>query len=516
MADWTAPFHRPHMSSAEFDDLRRKYIEKYGYTVTIPGLEDIFHFGTEKPMTPMEEINWKAKNWGAFSKDRYEEIRWMKKRRKDLFLAMLGSPSPEIVRSRAAIITSFDDAQDALSTLGAIGSLLYMAGTAAARKAIRGPLGWILGAGDALNFVNKAMAPEQRMLTNKKLTEKITRHNNKSSRSGLRLRDKIKALKETDWEMKRLERIQSEVDRLRKGGWKGKLIEGLQTSDNVYGRGISLGALMNLPYDAAIGAARAQSGERVTVKMPSLDPKHWGRVARRLARNWLAFESAPEHYFIEEHHSPAVQVEKHEALADVIGDDTYTQMKIALFLAQQTIHMTTDYIDPLDMDYSISDLQLQAPKPTNILTLEAIEEAGDRPEDGCTWPATGEQWSNAQELIEESSQHIQDNLNAYAERHRHSVKGWAAANHAVNAGFYALENLAGTGTVQIEHNPSYRVVNGLQWLNFCVDEELSSGQKQAFAGYLQRCDDQNYTPHTKEVVDFAQRHCGFTFVQMHA
>lgn len=516
MADWTAPFHRPHMRTAEFDELKRKYIKKYGYAVTIPGPEDIFHFGTERPMTLTEQANWKAKNWKAFSKDRYAEIKYMKNRRKDRFLAMLGSPSPKILNARTAIITTIDDAQDALATLSAIGTLMYMAGTAGVRKIIRGPLGWIMGAADALNFANKALLPEVRMLGNKKLTEVATKKNLKSCKAKLNIKRKMEVYKARDWEMHRLKRIQREMSGFRKGAWRGKVIEALQVTDNVYGKGISLGAIMNLPYDAAIGAAKAQTGERVRVKWPTIDSGHWGRVARRLVRNWLAFEGIPEYYRKEEHHSPVVMTKHAGGISTIFNDTELAKMKVALFLAQQTIHMTADQIDPLDMDLSVSEIQLKAPEPTNILTLEVIKEAGDRPQDGCTWPATGEKWSNARDLIEESSKHIIDNMNSYSRRNAHSMTGWAVAKHSTEAALYSLENLAGTGTVQIEHNPSYRAINGLQWLNFCVDEDLTNGQKRIFAEYLQRCDDQNYTPNTREVIEFAQRHCGFNFVQMHA
>jgi len=504
------------MPTEEFDQLKRDYIAKHGYTLTIPGIEDVFHFGTEKPMTDREKALWAAKKYNAFDRDRYEEIKYMKKRRKDAFVAMLASPSPRIVQSRAAIMTSIDDAQDALSVLGVIGTLGYYVATPAIRRMIRGPIGWILGAGDALNFVNRALSPEQRMLKNKKNTEHVARHGHKSSKAKLNLKTKLLAAKTKDWEMVRLKRIQREMRNFEAGAWKGKAIEALQVTDNVYGKGISLGALMNLPFDLASAVVRGARGQTVHIKKPTIDVGHWGRVARQLVRNWLAFEGIPEHYRTEEHHSPVVTTEHEGGLTTILSDEQLAQMHIALFLAQQTVHMTADLINPLDFDGSIEDLELKAPAPTNILTLEVIADEDDRPEDGCAWPATGEKWSNAQDLIEQSSSHITDNFNSYCRRNDHSLTGWATGRHATDAALYGLENLAGTGTVQIEHNPSYRVINGLQWLNFCNDQDLTSGQKRIFAEWLQRCDDQNYTPDTREVVDFADRHCGFTFVQMHS
>jgi hypothetical protein len=502
------------MPSAEFREMKRKYVEKHGYTLTIPGIEDVFHFGTEKPLTDQEKYHWKAKNWNFFDPDRYEEIKYMKKRRKDVFLAMLGSPSPYIFNARAAIITSIDDTQDALSTLSGIGTLLYMAGTAGVRNLIRGPLGWIMGSANALNFVNKMIVPERRMLAVKKSTEKATKNNLKSSQTKLSLKHKLQAAKTKDWEMVRLKRIQREMHGFRHGAWRGKVIEGLQTTDNVYGKGISLGAIMNLPYDLASGCVRGAMGQTVHIKKPDIDVGHWGRVARKLVRNWLAFEGIPEYYRKEEHHSPVAVFEYPAGAHTLIPDAEASAMHIGLFLAHQTIHMTADQIDPLTMDLSVSEIELKAPTPTNPLSLEVIEEAGDSPENGCTWPATGETWSNARDLIEQSSVNIIDNMNSYSSRNAHSVTGWAVSNHAINAALYSLENLAGTGTVEMEHNPSYRAINALQWLNFVLDGEVTSGQERIFTDWLQRCDDRNYTPNAREVIEFAERHCGINFVQM--
>lgn len=514
MAEWLAPFHRPYMPSAEFDRLKHEYIQKYGYTLTIPGPEDIFHFGTEVPMTNLEENYWRYKMYDKFTPDRLEEIKYMKKRRKEAFQAMLSSPSPRIFTARASIITVIDDAQDALSTLAGIGTLIYMAVSPAVKRLISGPLGWTMAASDGLNFVNKAMSPEMRMIRNKKLTEKVTKHGPKSSKVQFDTDKKARALTTKEAQKIRLARINKNIRTFTKGGWKGKIVEGLQTTDNVYGIGISLGAIMNLPLDFASLCVRWEVPGGTHIKLPDIDIGHWGRVARRLVRNWLAFEGIPKEYRYTEHHSPVVTKTGTAGIDTIIDNEEEMKVRLGLFLAQQAIHMTADMIDPLEGVDNISDLAVKAPEPTNILTREVIEEAGDRIEDGVAWPATGEVWSNAQDLIEESSQHITDNLNSFCSRNNHSVAGWAVARHSVASGLMMLENVGGTGTVRIEHNPSYRIINSLQWLNFVHEDDITDEQKRMFADYLQRCDDENYTPHAKEVVQYAREYCGFDFVQM--
>lgn len=513
MADYTAPFHMPHMTSEEFEKRKAEYVKKHGYTVTIPGPEDIFHYPTEKPMTPQEEVAWKKKAYNQFTPERREEIEYMKKRRKEKYLAMLGSPSPKVLRSRASIITAIDDSQDALSTAAAVGTLIYMAASKGVKKLIAGPLGFITKAATALNAVNKALVPEQRLAKTKKDIEKVTKNGTKSSKAKMRAEGKLRKQGLSSKQIKRVQKMEKEMQKLKGGGWIGKAIEALQVTDNVYGKGISLGPLMGLPEQFASGIARAAAGKTVHLKKPDIDVGHWGRVAQKAVRDWLAFGVLGEMRTKEEHHSPVALFEYPGVLSSIMDDNELAQMYIASFLSHQINHMTADMIDPLDAELKIEDIELKAPEPTNILTLEVIEELGDDPRDGCVWPATGEKWSNAADLIGESAGMLTKNLNEYCERNAHNVQGWTVEQHAVAAGFYSLENIGGTGIIEIEQTPTSRAINSLQNLNFCLDEEITSGQEQVFAQWLQRCDDQNYTPHTREILEFAERHCGFSFVQ---
>jgi len=72
-------------------------------------------------MTSEETRLWKARKYDEIPSGRRADIRAEKARKKRKFLAMLGDPSPDIAQSAGAILTSIDDAQDAVSTLACIG-----------------------------------------------------------------------------------------------------------------------------------------------------------------------------------------------------------------------------------------------------------------------------------------------------------------------------------------------------------------------------------------------------------
>jgi hypothetical protein len=480
------------MPTWEFNQLRRAYVEKHGYTVTIPGLEDVFHFKAEKPLTALEKYHWRHKNYKHFTPGRHEEIRYMKQRRKEKFLSMLSSPSPHIFNARSAIITSLDDCQDAMSTLSGIGTLAYMGAGKAMKRVIGGPLGWLMTAENAINYVTKSLSPEMRPMADKRTREKTTE----------------KGAKARQARVKKTERM------LKAGRWQGKLIETAQTTDSIFGTGISLGSLMALPIDFVSGFARTIALQKTSMKFPTIDIPHWQRVARQNTRDFATLQSIRRTYVTEERHSPAVRTTHNLGIESVLSDSDIEQAHVALFLSTQVMHSMAETYDPLDCGVPHDTLELKAPLPTNILTLEVIEEAGDDPEEGSAWPATGEKWSNARDLVEESAPILTENLNAYCERNAHSEIGRCVSGYSVDAALYNCENFAGLEAVDIENTPCSRIITSLQALNFGIDQDLTSGQKQIFAGYLQRCNDQNYTPSTREILDHAETHCGFSFVQI--
>ncbi|MDP1710658.1 MAG: hypothetical protein Q8L46_01835, partial [candidate division WWE3 bacterium] len=198
MADWTAPFHLPKFSDEKFEEQKTKYNEKHGFTVTLPAFEDVILLKQFPPMSVKEQNLWtgnilaadmpavdrtpaeivallragkgpvsptrrpnaaeqkeyrkNAKN--QIPEERRAQIALEKKRKKEKYLAQLGSPSPKIVRSAGAVLTSLDDAQDAISTLACIGKIaaVVVGGTTAA--ALSGPLGWVAGAATLLQLIN--------------------------------------------------------------------------------------------------------------------------------------------------------------------------------------------------------------------------------------------------------------------------------------------------------------------------------------------------------------------------
>ena len=253
MPDWTEPFHLPDITDDTLREKQRDYVEKYGYRYSIPGFDDVFHLGFEKPITDDEQLIWKRKAYNELPPGRYEELKYLKEKKREKYLDLLGSPQPEVFKNRGSIISSIDDAQDAMSVAACLGAVVAKTLPKVLGKAILGPVGWIAGAAELLDLATTYITPERRLIQEKRVRDQLTDENPWSKKARLkRARNLSKA----------------------HIGY-GKLLEAGQVTKDVFGYGISLGAVMNLPLDILTGAARRALGQPVKVKYPIPDVKIW-------------------------------------------------------------------------------------------------------------------------------------------------------------------------------------------------------------------------------------------------
>ena len=456
------------MSTEKFRQMREKYIKKHGYTITIPGFEDIFHIPVEKPLTPQEEKWWRKKDYSHFTPERLDEIRYIKKRRREKFLSMLSSPIPDILQARGSIIGSIDDAEDALSTAVGIGAIALRFLPRKIADIVSGPLGWAATTADILDLMNELITPERRLINSKRDLEKITEDAPKANMAKLTKEERIR----------------------RHGTFIGLLAEGLQVTDNVFGVGVSLGAVMNLPLDITSGLARMAQGKEVHYKLPWPDLHHWERLGMAMLKG-MAVLNGYEH-----HTDPDLEIRNYVC--------AYMQHQIVADLWQNT--------DPLEQIGDIRGIKVEAPRPKKLLTLEVIKEAGDDPNAGIAWPQTGERWSEINDLMSATAPIATRNLNHYSELTRHDLKGLVGAKIATDASLYALENVAGKGSVWVDHTAASKAAFGLMTMGLKMPPDITQEQKRGLVEYLNDLDRRKQSPEVKDICNYAKRVLGFQFV----
>jgi len=475
MAEWLGSFHLPKFTTDEFEERKEKYVEKHGYTITIPALEDIIHIKRFKKMSP-EEINlWKARKYDEIPTDRLMEIRRHKEKKRQKFLAMLASPSPKIVRSAGAILTALDDLQDAVSTLACIGLITaaVVGGTTAA--VLSGPLGWVVGAATLLQFINpysRLKGPRGNPYTGsgpKKDLEKLTNKNPFSKKARAR--------------------VARNILKFRPG--IGNLVEALQTTDNMFGIGLSLGPIMGFAQDLIAGTVRAAMGEKV--RFATAAPK------------------VPEHVAL------AGRAAKASAVLNGYLWDSDFQDEVDLFLATNlSLQVLEPYLqdwNPLDEIEDIANLEVQAPRPLDILTLEVIKEAGFSLDEVCNWPQNGEQWISYGDLQEKTAEIATANLNHFAAENKNSALAFIAGQNAHDFTLGMLAAWEGEDQVEIEYLPASRIIITILKNGWCYPDDITDDQVKKFEDWVYVHEYMNTTPSGREIRNYAEIFCDFTWAE---
>lgn len=468
MPDWTAPFHAPKWSQAEFVKYKAEYVAKYGYSYNIPGFEDIIHLPVEKPMTAEEQTWWKAKKYVLFSAERLAEIEYIKEKRRQKFLDMLASPIPQVFNNRAALLTSIDDTQDALSTLTAIGLIAVKTAPRAISKIISGPVGWLMAASNSVNFMQTTISPERWGIKQKRLTDELTELNPATKKGRAKLLKKVKDAKLHT----------------------GYAVEALQVTDNIFGVGIQLGALMNLPIAILAGAVRRALGQPVTVKYPVPDIAHWARIVGKLPRATTAIWTEPIHSAV---------------------DEQTTQL-IGLNLAAQVTRAFVDDWNPLDQIEEIHKIQIQAPYPTSVLTLEVLEEEDPDWRDTIGWPATGQEWSTLNDLHDASVPILNDNFTRYCETNRHNFHGFIGSMNATESTLLNMESVDDEHTIVHDYTAWCKTLHALQLQGYSFPLDVTPPQTACFTAWLEAHETAGSCPTTPEALAYATNHCHFNFV----
>ncbi len=469
MPTWTAPFKPPHMPTEEFLKMKAAYIAKHGTSYSFPGIGEVLNYPFINPMTPQEDADWKSKRFDNFSDMRMEEMRFLKKKRKEAFLRMLSSPTPNILASRASIITALDNTQDAISTGVTVAKLASRALPKLAIKALSGPLGWVMATADLINLSRAVLSPELIPLQRKRQLDGMTTKNPYSRKARIKNSKRF---------------IKGKIG-------KGAIIEAAQTSKDIFGVGLTLGPIFAFPYDALFGAVRTLQGKPSQVKMPIPDWDFWKIIGKKALK--------------------ALTV-KWTYTVRTDDQDMFQDMLLANAAAQIESSAIDDF-DTMEGFDDIGNTLVRAPAAENVLTREVLEEEGFNPDEGVAWPSTGKEWSTINEILETGLDIVKDNFDHFTDRNKNNVMGYHAAQNAGDAGLLLMENLAGPGEVDYDYTAPTKTLHALHDAGYEFPPEATSEQLAKFALYLDDYESIGQTPTTPDVLAYASNVLGFSFLR---
>lgn len=458
MPDWTAPFHRPKMTTQEFAATKAKFVEKHGYMISVPGLSDIIHIGFETKMSPQEEAAWKARRYDLFSPERFQDIKTMKKKRKDKFLAMLASPTPSIVNNAGSIMTSIDDAQDAIGTLAVLGKILVANAPRALAKVLTGPVGWLMTAAEVLNLVQHLGYQRLPSKEGKRQKDAATKDNPKSKKYRLKKALKTRKLWPT----------------------KGAVVEALQVSDNVFGIGICLGPLVGFLIESVAGPIRRITGDRVGVKMPWQSMSDWTATAQKQSRSQLAYVGA------------GLQTDPDEVML----------MAIASYLSSQELLTMTSAQNPFDNIDDLGTVELMAPVPTNILTLEIIEEEGLKLDDVVGWPHHNKPWVPVSDIGPEYDTPAKQFQADFMDQHLHDWYGYAYGSLTTQTIAHTFTAVEGPDNLLYDYTAQSKFAHIMLDKNAVLAKDQEPAKIQLLIAWIENLEATDQSPTWRDILEF--------------
>jgi hypothetical protein len=460
MPDWSAPFHLPKFTDAEFKAMREKYVAKHGYTVTVPRITDIIIVDTFERMTDLEKKWWRNREYKRFRDYRYWEIKEYKQRKKDRFLAMLASPTPEIVTNFGSIMTSIDDCQDALATLGFIGKMLIKIAPKALAKTFLGPLGWISTAADLMNFCTTMTALVRPNMTGKRARELISSKNPLSKTAQARIRKNL------------LDGMPTSSD----------IIQGLQVTGDIFGFGICLGPILGLAQDLLSGLVRLAMGQEVSFRTPKIHlPEYMKQINDGIRAAGYVL-------------SAAFQTDE-PALTDVM---------LAAYVGNQAIAPWLKDWHPVDNVDDIEQLHFMAPIPKDPLTIEIIEELGFDVLSTCGWPHNGQMWTSFNDFMAAGRPNATYNLMHMMEINKDNRRGELIGHLGNEIALQSLANWAGEENVSYDYTAPEKFVYSLFLNGYGLDPDTGPQKLGLLEGWLRELQSINDSANFAEIRTFCK------------
>jgi len=470
-----------------------------------------------KKETGYTAAEWRKQQRALIPVGRLMDIKKEKQKKKDKYLAMLADPSPKIARNAAAILTTIDDLQDAVSTLACIGMVAAAIIGGPIAAAVLGPLGLIMGASTLLNMLNpmshlrKLGASRATGRAAKIRLEKQTNHNPFSKEAKVKLDRKLKGAEfPPGWKPgdKPPKGVYIPKGTKFPAGWKpgdatprgatilkkfrptvGNAIEALQTTDQIFGVGISIGPIMGFVQGSISGLIRKHNGERVALAVGSPKPSKINAVAGKALRAVALMNGY-------QWHSDA-------------NDETMAIY--AASLGMQVLYNTVQDYNPILEVEDIGSYLVECQQPGDVLTREILEEAGLDPDNACVWPQNGQRWISIQDLQEATADQATANLRHYGEKYNHTLEAYNALTAADDFAINFLCAVEGPENVRVDYLHTERIVISILDKGWIYPDDITPDQVEKFEEWCAVHEYMDTQPTGKDIWNYAERFCGFTW-----
>jgi len=421
-----SPFKFPKFTDQEFEDKRIAYQAKYGTKINIPGFDDIIHWKLPTKISTEEMAAHRfAKKRGLPSPLNNEQLKMMLAR-KYRFLKALASPTPKWLRNVGAIQNALDDAEDALVTTAVFGRWAAKLAPRLLGKTTS-VFGWVLIGADILNLANLF--------------------------TWLRFAGNPISCKNMDVGNKNPFHRKAALARARKmrRSWAtvGEILEILQTTDQTFGVGISLGGIVGAATDVLSTAQLYEEYDVSKRFWPFRKPSPAFRAAVvELTRRLIQPFKQPTPFIQKQMKSLRGSMIL-STFKDDVPKNFHTQAYITANTAAQAAGTWWPENDPITNFNNFPTIKIPAFSIDNPITQDILEDHQIDPAEPQKWPHLDVEVATAEEILYAYSPMIKDSLQTYCMRYQRDYEGMIGAWSAVDFHETMLSLLADDGEVRV-------------------------------------------------------------------
>ena len=441
MPKFESPVQLPKFTDDDWEKKKADHISKYGYTINVPAFNDIFHTSLTTPPSKPELDLYKDKKIDQIGKKRYDQIQKYQAKKRDSYLRMISSPSPGWAQNIGSALNFLDDLNDALGTLAFVAKFTARMVPRAIGKVLMGPAGWALTAAEIVGFVgNLAYAPVTAM-QGKRAMHDLTSRNPFTKKAAVARARKLRLTIPT----------------------KGEIIEALQTTDSMFGYGISLGPLMGFAQDIIFGAYRVATGKKVMLKHAPIAYPTWMKA---LSPGVFALQAIlPGN--------------------PVIDDDTYERAVMTAYGISQVMRPYILDWNPLDQVEGLQNAIIPAKPILQPSTLMLLEEEGIDPRSVTGYPQINKNEATFEELWDGSAEHTTNAFHGYADRNKNNYKGWMIAQFVSDIGQNMLSLAEGDDAVILDYDPVEKACHKMLDANYFIFPTPTKSKTDAFVSWIE-------------------------------
>jgi len=421
-----SPFKFPKFSDEEFEARRVAYQAKYGTKINIPGFEDIVHWKLPTRISTDDMAAHRFAKKRKLPSPLTPQQLLMLTARKYRFLKALASPTPAWLRNVGAIQNALDNAQDAMTTTAVLGRWAAKLAPRLLGRAFP-VFGWVLLGGEIINFANVF--------------------------TWMRFAGNPTSCKKMDVGNKNPFHHKAALARARKmrRSWAtvGEMIEILQTTDSMFGVGLSLGGIVGAATDVI--ASLTLPMEKPPWYLPMIPPKPDPIFQRAVIELIRQLKSA----FTQPNKSVQKQIKyfKNAMILSTFKDDVpknfHTQAYITANTAAQVIGPWWAEADILTKFKDLRQIKIPALPIDNPITQDILEDQRIDPDEPQKWPHLDVQVATAEELLFTYAPLIKDSLQTYCMRYRRDYEGMIGAWAAVDFHDTMLSLLSDDGEIRV-------------------------------------------------------------------